>query len=74
MNGRWKCVKCNSLVSGEKNRCSFCSAPQPADIPSPQIVEAQEADKLAKLLHGIVDKLTPLQKRKLHRYFEDNVL
>jgi hypothetical protein len=74
MNGKWLCPKCHSKNEMGKNRCGYCGAPQPL-IPASDI--ESEADKEAKLtqqLHNIIEKLTMLQKKKLYRYFEDNVL
>lgn len=73
MNGRWVCKKCNSWTTGEKHRCSFCSEPKP--VVEEQIDTEQEiSDKLTARLHSIIEGLTPLQKRKTFRYFEDNFL
>ena len=73
MNGRWVCKKCHSWTSGEKNRCSYCGEPQPK---TQEVVEAVDTidENFTKTLHNIVEGLTPLQKKKLYRYFEDNVL
>lgn len=73
MNGRWVCKKCNSWTTGEKNRCSFCSEPRPI-VTEEADTDATEMDKLTKRLHNIVEGLTPLQKKKTFRYFEDNFL
>lgn len=67
---KWLCAKCNSWNQTQASRCSFCSNPR-SDAP-PQVDST--GDLLTQRLHSIVERLTPIQKQKLYRYFEDNVL
>lgn len=71
---KWRCPKCSCLVDNDKPRCAFCSTTKPVTESGITDVEAVENDKFTQRLHAIVEKLTPLQKKKLYRYFEDNVL
>ena len=71
---KWLCPKCGCKVESDKSRCAFCSTPKPINESNMTDVEAVENDKFTQRLHAVVEKLTPLQKKKLWRYFEDNVL
>ena len=73
MSDKWRCSKCSCLVDSDKNRCSFCSNPKPV-LENNGIPVMSEEDKLTQKLHNIIETLKPLQKTKLYRYFEDNVL
>ena len=73
MNGKWMCLKCHSWNEEDKTRCSFCSAAKPFELKKEESQTATD-DKLKQHLHNIVETLSPLQKTKLMRYFEDNVL
>ena len=73
----WRCDKCNCLNADDKPRCPFCSNPKPVSVLKPEnkeVVADASMDILTQRLHVIIEKLTPLQKNKLYRYFEDNVL
>ena len=76
MNTKWLCNKCHSWNGGDKTRCSFCSEPRPVQDAQSEMTapEAVADDKLTQQLHNIVEKLTPIQKKKLYRWLEDNVL
>lgn len=76
MNTRWLCNKCYSWNSSSKTRCAFCSAPKPVQDEQKEtpIPESVAEDNLTQQLHNIVEKLSPLQKKKLYRWFEDNIL
>ena len=69
----WLCRQCNTLNSSEKPRCGFCSNPR-SIINEKKIVEQDVDQSLKPQLHSIVERLTPLQQKKLFRYFEDNIL
>ena len=75
MDTRWICTKCSSWNTGTVSRCSFCSEPRPAPVgEAAETPTDVKLDGMTQRLHNIVEKLTPLQKQKLFRWFEDNVL
>ncbi len=74
MNGKWLCEKCHSNNETGKTRCGFCGAPQPLIPVNGVESEAEREATLTQQLHNIIEKLSSLQKKKLYRYFEDNVL
>jgi len=77
MNGRWFCNKCSSWNEGDKTRCSFCSNSKPVAVNPVATAAAEEANgeaKLTQMLHNIIEKLTPIQKKKTYRFLEDNFI
>ena len=68
---RWKCNKCQSFNSGTVNRCSFCNTPK-TNI-NENVINDNDI-KLLNTIHNLVEKMTPIQRRKLYRWMEDNIL
>jgi|LakMenEpi03Aug12_release.lakeMendotaPanAssembly.Ray.scaffolds.fasta_scaffold3098089_1 hypothetical protein len=71
---KWRCPKCSYLVDDDRSTCAYCNCSKPVVESTTTDVEAVAMDKLTQRLHNIVEGLKPLQKQKLYRYFEDNVL
>lgn len=73
MSYKWLCNGCHTTNPDEKPRCGFCGKEKPRQFDL-NAAEAVEDDKLGNQLHSIIEKLTPLQRKKLYRYLEDNIL
>jgi hypothetical protein len=74
MTGKWFCRKCGSWTEDIKNRCSFCSNPKPIfeseRVPPP----VSDGSELKPRIHSTIEKLTPLQCKKMWRFIEDNFI
>jgi len=68
-------MKCGIGNDTNITRCSFCSAPKPAD---PLAREKQEqisnTEKLKLTLHNAIEKMNHNQRTNVWRWMEDNVL
>ena len=71
---KWFCPKCKTWNENEKTRCSWCSAPQPAN--TAQVTESANSEdiKITQLLHNTIEKLNYRSKVKLWRWLEDNLI
>ena len=75
MFGKWLCEKCHSNNELSKTRCGFCGNPQPnVSTTTQENQDAEVETKLLQQLHSHIEKMTPLQRRKLYRWLEDNIL
>ena len=72
MNETWLCTKCHSRNNIDRANCGFCSAPKPEVNQNTN--ESIEANKLSQAIHIAVDKMNHMQRLRVWRWLEDNII